>query len=173
VRRRSGSRRRGERGRRLYAGAHGLRDGRACSRWRPTIRSLSEIQAIVRAKVDAQAPVRRGSAEAAEADPNFLLLLPAGDHGPARHARDRQDRAVLLDGVVNGVQGWLGMFVAYNFDVENMDFDHVNAESAAHDRHPVRRAQSGGALQLAAAKANFQNLKGKFDAAATTCRRDR
>ncbi len=128
--------------------------------------SLSDIQAIVRAKVMPKLQYAEDRLTAAEADPNFLMLLPPAITDLPDTLEIDKTELYMLDAVINGVQGWLGMFVAYNFDVEGMDFDHAEPESLLAPGTAFAALNTGGAIQLASAKGDFLKLVDRLDAAA-------
>ena len=128
--------------------------------------SISEVQAIIRNKVMPRLQYAEERLNAAEAASNFVMLLPPSVTDLPDTIEIDKTELYVLDAVVNSVQGWCGLLVAYNFDVENSDFEHVNAESLLTGATAWATLHAGGVLDLASARLNFLNVKGKLDAAA-------
>jgi hypothetical protein len=129
-------------------------------------RSISEIQRIIRRKIMPQLQFAEDRLNRVEAASNFTLLLPPSITGLPQTIEIDKTEVYVLDAVVNDLQGWLGILVAYNFDVPNNDFEHVNAESLLAAGTAWATLHRGGAQQLASARLDFLNVKIKLDAAA-------
>lgn len=114
--------------------------------------ALSQVQYLIRTKVMPKLQLAEDHLNVIEAASEFVIQYPpAVTHQPDTIEIDKSD-VLLLDAAVNGVQGWLGMLVAYNLDVPNNDFENVNAESLLAEGTAWATLHSGGALQLAAAR---------------------
>jgi hypothetical protein len=129
--------------------------------------SVSEIQAIVRTKVMPRLQYAEDRLNAAEASADFRMFIDPAVTGLPDTLEIDKTELYLLDSVINGVQGWLGILVAYNFDVENSDFEHVNAESLLTPGTAWATLHPTGHLSLAQAKNDFETVKARFDAAST------
>jgi len=128
--------------------------------------SISEIQAIVRTKVMPKLQYAEDRLNAAEAAADFRMFIDPAVTGLPDTLEIDKTELYLLDSVINGVQGWLGILTAYNFDVENSDFEHVNAESLLAPGTTWATLHPYGHLALAQAKNDFETVKARFDAAA-------
>jgi len=128
--------------------------------------SISEIQAIVRTKVMPKLQYAEDRLNAAEAAADFRMFLVPEITGMPDTLEIDKTELYLLDSVINGVQGWLGILTAYNFDVENSDFEHVNPESLLAPGTAWATLHPGGHVILAQAKSDFETVKARFDAAA-------
>jgi hypothetical protein len=128
--------------------------------------SISRIQAIIRNKVMPRLQYAEDRLNFVETVPDFTLLLPPSITGLPQTIEIDKTEAYVLDAVVNDLQGWCGILVAYNLDVPNSDFAHVNAESLLAPGTAWATLHRSGAQGLAVARLDFLNVKPKFDAAA-------
>ena len=129
--------------------------------------SISEIQALIRTRVMPRLQYAEAQLNFAETATNFVMTFPPAVTGLPDTIEVDNTEVYLLDALVNGVQGWLGVLVAYNFDVENSDFDHVNAESLLTPGTAWAALNPDGATVLAQAKADLQTVQVRFGSAAT------
>jgi len=125
--------------------------------------SISKIQAIIKTKVLPKLAYAEARLNIIEAASDFVMLIPPVVTDAPDTIEIDKTEVYVLDAVLNNVQGWLGLVVAYNFDVENGDFEHVNAESLFTPGTDWATLNTGGHAELAAAKANFLNVKTRFD----------
>jgi hypothetical protein len=129
--------------------------------------SLSKIQHIIKTVVMprlAEAEIRLGIVEQAS---EFVMKFPPSVTNLPDTIEIDKGEVYLLDAVVNGVQGWLNIAVAYNFDVENSDYEHVDPESLLAPGTVFGTLNADGAIQLNAARTNFIFVNTRFDQAAS------
>jgi len=128
--------------------------------------AISDIQRIIVTKVMPKLQSTQNHLNVIEQASEFVFKLPPAATGLADTLEIDKSDVLLLDSVVNGVQGWLGLVVAYNFDVSNNDFDNVNTDSLLTPGTDWAKLHDGGALALAAAKENLLLVKTRLDQAA-------
>lgn len=129
---------------------------------------VSRVQSLIRTKVMPRLQQAENHLIVLEAASEFVLKYPpAVTELPDTIEIDKSD-LLLLDAIINGVQGWLGMFVAYNWDVPNNDFEHVNPESLLAEGTDWATLHTGGAVQLAAAKNDLLTWDIRLAQAATS-----
>src|SRR5262249_27441620 len=128
--------------------------------------SLSEIQHLIKTRVMprlAEAELRLAIVEQTS---EFVMKFPPAVTGLPDTIEIDKGEVYLLDAVVNGVQGWLNIAVAYNFDVENSDYEHVNAESLLAAGTAFGTLHDDGSIQLNSARTNFMLVNTRLDQAA-------
>jgi len=129
--------------------------------------SLSDIQAILRAKVLPKLAYAEDRLRTIEAAGEFRMFLPPSLTDLPDTIEIDLTEVHLLDAVVNGAQGFTRMVCAYNFDVENMDFEHVDAESLFAPGTAFGALNAGGGALLTQAKQDLLDVGVQLDAAAT------
>ena len=130
--------------------------------------AISEIQRVIATKVLPKLQSAENHLNVIEQSGDFVFKLPPSATGLADSLEIDNSDVLLLDSVVNGVEGWLGLIVAYNFDVENNDFQNVDAESLLAPGTAWATLHTGGALVLSDAKQNLLLVKTRLDQAAVS-----
>jgi len=124
---------------------------------------LSEVQDAIKNKVLPKLQYAEDRLNVMESNPNFELLLPpAMTDGPDTIEVDLGDIRVL-DAVVNQTQGWLGVVMAYNFDIPNPT-ELVPLDSLLGASTDFGKLNSDGAGWLTAARADLQQSHVEFSA---------
>jgi hypothetical protein len=129
--------------------------------------AVSDVQRIIKTVVLPRLQHAEGHLNFIEQGTEFTFLLPPAATGLADTIEIDLADVYMLDTVINGVQGWLGMLVAYDFDVPDSDFEHVNAESLLAAGTDWATLHQDGEVQLAAAKMNLGLVNTKFIQAVT------
>ncbi len=125
--------------------------------------AISEVQRIVKTVVMPRLQYAEDRLAVLESDPQFSIKLPPSLTEEPDTLEVDLGEIYMLDAVVNGVQGWLGLLVAYNFDVPS--YEHVNAESLLAPGTAWATLHPDGALQLAGARLNLLRVKTQIDQA--------
>src|SRR2546427_79526 len=89
--------------------------------------AISEVQYVVKTKVMPKLAYAEARLNKIEQQPGFVFKIAPDVTGEPDSIEVDLGDILILDSVINGVQGWLGLLVSYNFDVPS--YEHVNAES--------------------------------------------
>lgn len=126
---------------------------------------LSEVQSVLRTRVMPRLQYAEDRLGVLEQNANFSMLLdPELTGGPDTVEVDLGEVRVL-DAVINELQGWLGMVVAYNFDFP-MPSELVPPDSILANGTSFGKLNTGGTQLLAAARLDFLKAHTIFAAGA-------
>jgi len=128
--------------------------------------AISEVQYVVKTKVMPKLAYAEARLNKIEQQPGFVLKIAPDVTGEPDSIEVDLGDILILDSVINGVQGWLGLLVSYNFDVPS--YEHVNAESLLAEGTKFATLHPDGALLLANARNDFLTVKTRLDAAVTS-----
>lgn len=125
---------------------------------------ISDIQRAIKLKLMPRLLFAEARINQLEAFPDLnIVLTPAMTGEPDPIEIDHGD-ILMLDAALKGLQGWLGMVVAYNFDGAE-EGEYSNAESLLVAGTAFGTLQADGALQLASARSNLLLVDSRLDAA--------
>jgi hypothetical protein len=122
---------------------------------------FSDIQRVIKVKVMPKLQYAENRLNVVEANPTWrYLLLPEITEEPDTLEIDLGE-VYALDAVVNAVQGWLGIVVAYDFDTPNGT---ANPESLLATGTAFGKLHLDGAAQLGAARNNWIHADTQLEA---------
>ncbi len=127
---------------------------------------ISDIQQAIKLKLMPRLLFAEARINQLEAFPDLnIVLTPAMTGEPDPIEIDHGD-ILMLDAALKGLQGWLGMVVAYDFD--GAEAEPANAESLLTSGTDFGTLHTDGALQLASARSNLLLVNSRLDAAAAS-----
>lgn len=144
--------------------ANGQLVGRAFLRGAEDPPMLSRVQQIIKIKVMPKIQYVEHRLNLVESHPEWRYFVPPAVSDAADTLELDLGEVYALDALVNSVQGWLGILVAYNFDVP-APFDSVDAESLLTAGTDFGTLWLDGRAQLSAAHSNFMASKTRLDQA--------
>lgn len=128
---------------------------------------LSEVQSVIKRKLIPRVQYAEDRLNQVETDPNFVMRLPPSITDEPDTVEVDLGEVRVLDAVVNEVQGWLGIVVAYNFDVPN-PVDLVPPDSLLGPLTNFGKLNTDGAAALSQARVDFLQAHTEFNAGVAT-----
>jgi hypothetical protein len=126
---------------------------------------LSDVQDVIRRRVLPRLIYAESRLDRLELDPGFVLLLsPEMTGGPDTIEVDLGE-VRMLDAFVNVIEGWLGIAIAYNFDIPEPT-ELVPPDSLLAVGTAFGKLNSGGGANLASARLDFLAAHAELHAAA-------
>lgn len=121
---------------------------------------FSDVQRVIVLKILPRLEYVESRLMVVEANPGWRYLVPPSVTDAPDTVEIDLGEVYMLDAVVNAVQGWLGLAVAYNLDTPNGG---ANPESLFANGTAFGTLHTGGALALANARLNWQLAKIRLD----------
>jgi len=112
---------------------------------------LSDVQAVIKLHVLPPLQYAESRLQVLEAHPEFVFKVTPEMSGMSDTLEVDLGEVYVLDAVINAIQGWLHVFVAYDFDV----YGDPPADSLLAAGTTFGTLHTGGALDLAAAHADL------------------
>lgn len=122
---------------------------------------LSDVQRVIRTKVLPRLERAEERLNRAEQNPSWRFLLPPSVTNEPDTIEVDLGEVYAVDAVVNAVQGWLQILVAYNFDTPN---GAANPESLLANGTAFGTLHTGGAVYLGAARNNWMRADTQLEA---------
>ena len=112
---------------------------------------LSDVQTIIKLHVLPPLQYAETRLQTLETNANFVFKITPEMSGASDTLEIDLGEIYVLDGVINAIQGWLHMLVAYNFDV----YGNPPADSLLAAGTSFGKLHPGGAVDMASAHANL------------------
>ncbi|OGF10436.1 MAG: hypothetical protein A2W00_01430 [Candidatus Eisenbacteria bacterium RBG_16_71_46] len=124
--------------------------------------AVSEIQDVIKTRIMSRLSYAESRLNVVEQNPNFVWKIPPAVTGEPDSVEVDLGDVLLVDAVINLVQGPLGLVVAYNFDA---DYENLDAEMLLAPGSPWATLHPDGAAQLSEAYTSLLTADTRIHAA--------